>query len=220
MNLLNFSLYLSIAFLFNFSCWAMEGEIVYELYGTKQYTREPNNKNIGRPTRPQEKTESVLKQVIEGEDGRMPVENTEEWPYSIHGQVSMQYSNGEYTGSGTLVGPHHFLTAGHNVYDHKKKEWAKSIFVSLGLKKEETPFGTIRVTKIITFSQWIKKQNKCYDVALLLLNQPVGNKSGWDGGRFSRQSATRPLRGWHLFARIGQARFPSRPADVRRRHLP
>ena len=48
----------------------------------------------------------------------------------------------------------------------------------------------------------------------------TGHQSGRNDRRFPGQSATRPLRGGHLFGRLREAGFPDRSADIRYRHLP
>ena len=53
----------------------------------------------------------------------------------------------------------------------------------------------------------------------LLITALVINRDGTIAG-FPGQSADRPFRGGHLFARLGEARFPDRPADIRCRDLP
>ncbi|MBL8676124.1 MAG: hypothetical protein JNJ47_01680 [Alphaproteobacteria bacterium] len=72
---------------------------------------------------------AVLKQITPGKDGRVRVMNPSELPYRFHGHMIIKFSNGkEYVGSGTLVGPHHILTAGHNIFSHKMGEgWATSV---------------------------------------------------------------------------------------------
>lgn len=122
--------------------------------------------------------ERVLMRV-KGEDGRSRILNPDKWPYSYHAQLSLYFSDGEYGGSGILVGPHHILTAGHNVYNCKTKEWAKRIVARLALNEKAAPFGEIPAIKIYTFEEWTEKENKNFDIALITFGYSIGLDVGW-----------------------------------------
>lgn len=51
--------------------------------------------------------ETVLRKAIPGIDGRKRVDNSDKYPYCIHAQLEMSFSDGSYGGSGSMVGPHH-----------------------------------------------------------------------------------------------------------------
>ena len=125
--------------------------------------------------------EKLLMNITPGRDGRTKVENPAHWPYLFHSQLSLYFSSGEYGGSGTLVGPHHLLTAAHNVYNHNRDEWVQSIVVRLALDGNIAPFDECQVTRIYTFKNWTRDRNPCYDLALVLLDRPVGHQTGWVG---------------------------------------
>lgn len=119
--------------------------------------------------------------LYKGFDGRRQVKNTEQYPDSIHGQMSMSFSENEYGGSGVLVGPHHFLTAGHCIYDADTKEWAKDIKVRLGLNGTIAPFNETVGVKVYAYKRWIDDGNQEFDIALITLNRSVGFETGWAG---------------------------------------
>ena len=125
--------------------------------------------------------ESILMRLQPGNDGRIRIKQTTEWPHLLNGQMSMKYLGGEYGGSGTLIGPHHILTAAHNIYNVAKKEWAQSIAIHVGRNKSVSPFGEIRAVHVYTFSQYVEDGNENYDMALLVLNHSIGYKTGWCG---------------------------------------
>lgn len=126
--------------------------------------------------------EKVLLRLQPGRDGRTRIQETTQWPYLLNGQLHMQYSDGRiYGGSGILVGPHHILTAGHNVYDVRKQEWANTISVRLGLNKKVAPFGEAKVIQVYTFRSWVEQGNPNYDMALVVLNRSIGHETGWCG---------------------------------------
>lgn len=130
--------------------------------------------------------ERILKKAIPGKDGRKRVTQTKDWPHSIHTHLAMIFEDEEFGGSGSMVGPHHILTAAHNVFDKDKKVWAKSIKVYPALNDKVAPFGAVKVVKAYTFTQWTRDANTAYDMALLLLEKPVGLQTGW-GGMMSSQ---------------------------------
>lgn len=165
------------------------GEFLVHKTGARLFA-EPNKPSISPPQSvriyngnplllPSE--EKILKRIIPGVDGRERIENTIDWPNLLHGQLTMKYSDGEYGGSGVLIGPHHLLTAAHNVYDVDKKEWARSISVRLGLNEAVAPFGEIKVAKAYTFDQWVQNKDSNYDMALITLSNSIGYKTGWAG---------------------------------------
>lgn len=124
--------------------------------------------------------EAILKKVIPGKDGRVRIANTTAWPYSIHAQLDMLFDGVFWGESGAMVGPHHLLTCAHNVYDYKKQKWAEKIFVHPALDERSAPFGKINVVKVYTFKRWLRGDQQ-FDMALLLLDEPIGKYTGWGG---------------------------------------
>ena len=130
---------------------------------------------------------TIPMQIGQNQDERVQITQTTEWPHRIHGQLKIRYGKiGEATATGILVGPHHVLTAGHNVYNNKfgdkeEEKWANSISISLGLNEDFAPFKERKVVKAYTFRKWVKDKEKGYDMALLLLDQSIGNDIGYAG---------------------------------------
>lgn len=141
-----------------------------------------NQKTLRYEGNPQKsKYEAILKVVIPGEDGRTRILNTTELPYSIHVQLSSTFEGQLFGGSGSLVGPHHLLTCGHNVYDPQKKIWADKILAYPALNKKSAPFGVVEIVKAYTFTDWTNHGDHKFDIALLILNQSIGFYTGWGG---------------------------------------
>src|SRR5579872_924786 len=124
--------------------------------------------------KPQEKGDPNLKDS----DSRSRVTVTTKWPYSTHVQLTIEFKNKIYGGSGALVGPHHVLTCGDHVYDD---EWAESIAVYPALNARIAPFGAFNVVKAYTFTQWTEQKDSRYNIALLILNESIGEFTGWNG---------------------------------------
>jgi len=117
-------------------------------------------------------------------DRRQPVENVASWPYSIHGQLETETREGIFGGSGTMVGPHHFLTAAHCVYDPQRmRGWARSLTVRPSLNDRSATFGAVKATKVYLHQGWIESggESSKNDVALIILERSIGNETGWAG---------------------------------------
>ncbi len=125
--------------------------------------------------------EKILAKIIPGFDGRERVFKTTSWPHTIHVQLTMHFNREVYGGSGVMVGPHHLLTCGHNVYDTKEKKWAESITVFPALNDDHAPFGQVKVVKVYIYTNWTMQADKKFDIALLILNQSIGKYTGWGG---------------------------------------
>lgn len=125
--------------------------------------------------------ENILMKAIPGRDGRERIPSTTVWPNSIHTQLSMTFKGDTYGGSGVMVGPHHLLTCGHCVYHFDKKILFEEILAYPALNGEEAPFGKVKVTKAYMFKNWQDRGDPRFDMALLLLDQSIGDYVGWGG---------------------------------------
>lgn len=143
-----------------------------------------------RPTKP--KSQAVLMyegrprpleeaMLVRGRDGRRKVEDTESFPWCLHGQMSMDFEGSTHGGSGILVGPHHFLTAGHCVYKPAEGIVAANIRIRLGLNGKAALYGEVLGTKVYLYNQWMTSENRDFDIALVILNQSIGHETGWAG---------------------------------------
>jgi len=98
-----------------------------------------------------------------------------------HGLLHIDFGKGRGgTGSGTMIHPHHVLTAGHCVHDDELG-WARSLTFSAAQEGDSTPFGKANVVEIYTVKEWVKKKNPEWDLALLVLDRDLGFQTGWQG---------------------------------------
>ncbi|HLJ57322.1 MAG TPA: trypsin-like peptidase domain-containing protein [Chthonomonadaceae bacterium] len=108
------------------------------------------------------------------------VANTTQYPYSAICKVIATFPD-ETTveGTGTMIGPHHCLTALHLLFDPRTKVAAKRVRVVPGyddgrlLTKglSSHPFGTTRMTQ---FLYW-----EPHDIAILVTADNIGHNSSW-----------------------------------------
>ena len=135
----------------------------------------------GRPTPIEETVFREEALLVSGRDGRRQVTDTGDFPWCLHGHMSMEFGGREYGGSGTLIGPHHFLTAAHCVYKPETGEAATNIRIRLGLNDRAAMFGEVLGTKVYLYNQWMTSRNDDFDMALVILNQSIGHETGWAG---------------------------------------
>jgi V8-like Glu-specific endopeptidase len=198
---LKYSFLLSVSLLASIQiCWAMiEEDTVSHEFGNSSISyrkgrfefSEDNSAFYTKPPSPiitipqcnqiYKETQEDLYIESFSQNGRRQITQTTEWPYRIHGNLTMYEGGITYGGSGVLIGPHHMLTAGHNVYSVKRKKWKDNISVRLGLHESYSPFEERKVIKAYTFRQWVNNGDTCYDMALLLLDDSIGHKIGWSG---------------------------------------
>ena len=90
----------------------------------------------------------------EGKDRRERIKDVKGWPHRLHVSLSLIFDK-DSVGTGTLIGPCHILTAGHNVYN-KGRSWVRSIKVNLGLDENTCHFGRVDVRRVYVRKEWIE----------------------------------------------------------------
>ena len=78
-----------------------------------------------------------------------------------------------------LSRPRHILTCRHNLYNNLKNEWFENIDIVAGLKGTVGCFGHAIVIAYSTFN--VAPQDSDYDIALLIIDKPLGLVAGWMG---------------------------------------
>jgi len=128
-------------------------------------------------------SEEIIERVINNPDLRKQVLRTDEWPHSVHGVVSMCFPGESLPswGTGTLIGPNVVLTAGHNLYDFKKKVYAelKSLQFLPRMNGQFLPFGLTTVEQYFVSPDYIKEEKE--DYGILIVKEPVGEMTGYFG---------------------------------------
>ncbi len=79
-----------------------------------------------------------------GHDDRAEILNTNTAPWRWICQLLMKFPNGNFIGTGWLIGPRTVMTAGHCLYDSRRGGgWAQSIEIIPGmLRGQAKPYGS------------------------------------------------------------------------------
>lgn len=108
---------------------------------------------------------------IVGQISRMPVTRTDQGVFRSIGQI-------ENFCTGTLIAPRLVLTAGHCVYDLEQHEWLPVREFTPGRLGPFEPFGRVKVKQIFVHPKFLKGSME-HDLAVLVLNEPIGIQLGW-----------------------------------------
>lgn len=139
-------------------------------------------------TGPVEKEMPSTRSII-GKDERVKVTSYTAAPYRYIGLVKGTNENGfSSKGTGFLVSPTLVLTSARYVYDVTEGELASSVYFTAGASKGSDGYGHFKAKAIhipTAYKNSIKgdENYRKYDYALIELNFPVGNTTGYFGYR-------------------------------------
>jgi len=128
-------------------------------------------------------SEGNIENILNAFDGRKQVQHPSRWPNSVHGVVVVEFEGieGKCFGTGTLIGPHIVLTAGHNLYDRRRNVYARleSIQFLPGIDVQMLPFGIAEVEQYFVSPKYVNENKE--DYGILILKEPVGEETGYFG---------------------------------------
>ncbi|MEB6226448.1 trypsin-like peptidase domain-containing protein [Mammaliicoccus sciuri] len=84
------------------------------------------------------------------------------------------YDNSYYRGTGFIIDDYAVLTAAHVITAENKNEKIKDIYIYAGYKFDNSSEETARVIKSYVLADWINNPNINHDMALLILDKPLG----------------------------------------------
>ncbi len=115
---------------------------------------------------------------VYGSDDRRPVRDTRQFPWSAIGLLKVQVGMEVYVGTAVMVGRYTALTCGHVVYSSETRGAGSIQFVP-GINGRYEPFGEVKVARVIPCPQWAANESDGYDIAMVVLDSPVGDQTGY-----------------------------------------
>ena len=115
---------------------------------------------------------------VYGTDDRKPVSGTTHYPWSAIGLVEVQVGWETYVGTAVMISKYLALTCGHVVNGPETNHPSSITFIP-GEDGGDEPFGRINVVKVIPTPQWAAYAADGYDIAILVLDSPIGDSTGW-----------------------------------------
>ncbi|WP_157270719.1 trypsin-like serine peptidase [Azohydromonas aeria] len=127
--------------------------------------------------------EFALPQLVCGEhDDRAPVPNTGNVPWRCICHLIMQGMHSvDVFGTGWLAGPRTIITAGHNLFSHQTKRGPKKVVAVPGRNRNHAPFSFFEAASIDVHPRWKKTEQREFDLGVIWLKEPVGERIGWFG---------------------------------------
>ncbi len=117
--------------------------------------------------------------LIFGTDDRRIVSNTTTFPWSAIGQVQLDFGDPEvYVGTGVMIGRYLALTCGHVAADPSLGTPTRILFVA-GQTSYVNPYGQAKAVRVIPSPQWLASEDDGYDMAILVLDRPLGDQTGY-----------------------------------------
>jgi V8-like Glu-specific endopeptidase len=129
----------------------------------------------------------AVPETVHGADDRVRITNTKSYPWRAHASLRITAADDSlWIGTGWFVGPKLLVTAGHVVYITNsgvpgRDGWVKRIVAMPGRDGATLPYGSVTSSRLWTVVGWANNGNAEYDYGAIVLDQPLGNTTGWFG---------------------------------------
>jgi len=128
-------------------------------------------------------------ETVHGMDDRVQITSprTGNYPWRAHCSLLIKAAdNSNWIGTGWFISPNVLITAGHVVYINGsgvqgRDGWVNQIRVIPGRDGANKPYGEAVSTKFYSVRGWTEQANPEYDYGAIVLDAPLGNRTGWFG---------------------------------------
>lgn len=174
----------------------LDPEKMLRSYGTMSRSRsgeektEPPSGEVLRSLQGAEGTDPAFSEAGErqvfGNDDRVQITDASAYPFRTFGFLLAETPEGGHGAcSATLIGPRTVITAAHCLYDHEKG-WMDNFVFAPGMTTiENAPFGVWEYDTAYIFEGYVTNYQGSYgsvvpwDIAVVILQQPIGDYLGW-----------------------------------------
>jgi len=108
------------------------------------------------------------------DDSRTQVSNTTDYPYRCICWLVITAQDGQYGGTGWIVGPRTVITAGHCVFMQNFHDWVKQIDVYPGRNGPDTPYA-FTSNQFRSVAAWTEQGDPKSDYGAIILSSPIPN---------------------------------------------
>lgn len=128
-------------------------------------------------------------ETVHGIDDRVNISapRTANYPWRVHCSLLIKAAdNSNWIGTGWFISPNVLITAGHVVYINGsgvegRDGWVNQVRVLPGRDGTNKPFGEALSTKFYSVRGWTENGNGEYDYGAIVLDDNLGNRTGWLG---------------------------------------
>lgn len=140
---------------------------------------------------------AIAAESVIGEDERRRISPADAFPWRVHASLRITAADGaRFVGTAFFISPRVLATAGHCVFlqssNPSRAGWVRTVDVMPGRDGDDLPYGRATATRFYSVRGWTDGGDPEYDYGAIVLDEPLGSRTGWLGlGAYS----DRTLRG-------------------------